>query len=99
VARRNSTLVPSQALAVMNSPFVHEQAARWADKAIKTGHDTTAQVEKMFLRAIGRLPSTEESRLLVEQVQASRESSLHEHDVWKDIALIIFSLNDFIFLK
>ncbi|MCC6586381.1 MAG: PSD1 domain-containing protein [Bryobacterales bacterium] len=46
---RDVTNVPAQSLALMNSPFVIEQAGRWAQQ--------NEEAETMFLRAVGR-PAT-----------------------------------------
>ena len=51
--RRNSSLVPAQALFLMNSELVRLEAKRWAERKPK--------VEEMYLSAFGRAPTSEES--------------------------------------
>ncbi|MGH9659918.1 MAG: DUF1553 domain-containing protein, partial [Bryobacteraceae bacterium] len=53
-ARRETTTVAPQALALLNSEFVHEQARRLAASA--------GSVEAAWRRALGRAPSAEEKR-------------------------------------
>ena len=54
--RRELTSPPSQALAMMNSPFVHHQAARWAAAARREG----TGMGRMFRTALGRWPTDAE---------------------------------------
>ena len=49
---RDVTNVPAQSLALMNSPFVIDQAAKWAKRA--------DSLDQMFLRALGRKPTAAE---------------------------------------
>jgi hypothetical protein len=79
--RRFVTIVPQQALFLMNSPFLHEQARRLAAVAgndCQAGSSTTAAgsrvdqaeaVRKLYLRALGRPPTGDELALGVEFVQ------------------------------
>ncbi len=66
--QRDVTNVPAQSLALMNSPFVIEQAAKWA----KRGDD----VEQMFLRALGRRPTAAEKDAALSYVSGASMESL-----------------------
>jgi len=50
--RRNSSLVPAQALFLMNSELVTLEAGKWADR--------TPSIEQMYLEAFGRAPTASE---------------------------------------
>ena len=50
--RRNASLVPAQALFLMNSELVRLEARRWAEQA--------PSVEQMYLEAFGRTPTSAE---------------------------------------
>jgi mono/diheme cytochrome c family protein len=56
VAERLPTTTPSQALFLMNSPFVHEQAAKFARKIHAFPGDTRTKLKWAFLTAHGRVP-------------------------------------------
>jgi hypothetical protein len=69
--RRASTTTPLQALTLLNSKFVNEQAGFFAERVEReAGPDQAAQVRRAFQIALGRLPTTEEqtaaSRLVAE---------------------------------
>ena len=49
---RDVTNVPAQSLALMNSPFVIDQAAKWAKRS--------DNLDQLFLRALGRKPTARE---------------------------------------
>ena len=58
--KRAVTNVPSQALAMMNSPFIHDQADKWGAGASDNGANSIA----MFRTALGRHPSAQECEVL-----------------------------------
>lgn len=61
VGRRSVSNVPAQALALMNDPFVVDQARTWAARlAREAGPDSSAQVELAYALAFGRSPRPEE---------------------------------------
>ena len=56
--RRNRSTIAPQALLLMNNNFVITQAKFFAERLRKeAGVNATAQVEKAFLLALGRMPS------------------------------------------
>ncbi len=55
IGRRGVSNVPAQALAMMNNPFVVEQARHWAERVLSEPHATPAdRVQAMYLAAFGR---------------------------------------------
>ena len=55
--RRDVTNVPSQALALLNDPFVLQQAGRWADRLVSRNHAAPRQrIVHMFRVALSRPP-------------------------------------------
>jgi hypothetical protein len=60
VGQREVTTVPSQALYLMNSPFVQEQARALAERVLANGGDDEARVERAFRLTLARSPSTAE---------------------------------------
>ena len=63
VGDRLVTNVPAQALALMNDPFVHEQARLWGERAMKSVEDgvLTVAIDTMWQQAFGRAPSGRKS--------------------------------------
>ena len=94
VSHRNETLVPTQALAMMNSPFVNQQAQLWAQRELRQDASIGERAKHMFIKAIGRPPSESEQEILVQHVTDNNTVS-----GWTDVAHILFSLNDFMFVR
>jgi hypothetical protein len=75
ISIRNRSTVATQALTLMNSPWVHERAKIAADKLALAGlrnafdHDEATTLSQIYLQTLGRLPNPEElswSRRLLE---------------------------------
>ena len=106
MGRRNVTNVPAQSLALMNDPFVAEQAARWARKAVADADLTPQQrIDQMVREAFARGPTNDELQgaLAFLTTQADRhgvsftEQPRHEA-VWADFAHALFNAKEFIFV-
>ena len=105
MGRRTVSNVPAQALMLMNDPFVHQQAERWADRVLANPGDTHARIRMMYESAFGRLPSAdEEEKLSVYVSRLTRRpdgSTLADTDarkVWSDVAHVLFNVKEFIYL-
>ena len=69
-----STFAP-QALILMNSPFVHAQAKVMAVSIVKdAGDDTSKQLDTLYRRCVGRLPSEMERKLATEFLAAQADT-------------------------
>ncbi len=101
VGRRNSTVVPSQALARLNSPLVHLQARRWGEAIRRGDGEVRDRITNMFLAAIGRPPKAEELATLVAFLAEQRavRPDVDEASRWADVGHVLFNLNEFIFLR
>ena len=104
---RDVTNVPSQSLALLNDPFVLDQASVWAERLVARKDDAIdARLTSMFLQALARPPTPEEldrwrsltSRLAGGQGIAATEI-LASKTVWKDIAHTFFNTKEFLYLK
>jgi hypothetical protein len=83
-----STFAP-QALILMNSPFVHAQAKGLALVLVKeVGTDTDKQLDGLYRRAVGRVPTADERKLATEflkdQTETIRERLKTKHPVGID---------------
>ena len=104
--RRDVTNVPAQALALLNDPFVVQQADVWARRLIeRTEPSVAARIDAMFLTALSRPPREEERNRfaqvinqLAELHQVPSDQILPSHAVWKDAAHAMFNLREFIYI-
>ena len=60
--RRLNTTVPTQALFLMNDPFVHEQSAGFARRILAARAEERARLEWAFEVALARTPTADETR-------------------------------------
>ena len=105
--RRDVTNVPSQALAMLNDPFVIQQADFWADRLLEQeGGTLEERLERMFVRAFSRPPSSEEvarfgelTRSLGRLYRVPQEHILASKEIWKDVAHSLFNTKEFIYLR
>ncbi len=93
--RRFVTIVPQQALFLMNSPFLHEQARRLGAMVGNEGQADTSSasagslvdpaegVHKLYLRALGRPPAADELALGIEFVERQTAANAAEIGKWK----------------
>ena len=91
--RRFVTTIPQQALFLMNSPFLHEQARRLAacvgqggqagPSAAESLADPAEGVRKLYLRALGRPAEPDELALGIEFVRRQTATNLADSGNWK----------------
>lgn len=104
--RRDVTNVPAQALALLNDPFVLQQADVWAQKLVTRENDSISiRVAEMFQTGLNRAPTAEEQARFEQTVaqfaelhQVPAESILKSLAVWKEISHIVFNMNEFIYI-
>ncbi|MFH1303050.1 MAG: PSD1 and planctomycete cytochrome C domain-containing protein [Planctomycetota bacterium] len=105
-ARRELTTVPTQALYLMNSPFVHQQAEILARKLIQETSDPRARVELAWQTSMGRVPTadqfSENSEFIKGYMVALEESGVaveaRELMVWSALARTLLTRNEFLFV-
>ncbi len=103
---RDITNVPAQALALLNDPFVLDQARVWGERVVEDGAaDARARVDAMFRTALRRPASpTERERFaglaaeLASLEGVPRENLLASAAVWRDVAHAIFNLKEFVYI-
>lgn len=104
--RRDVTNVPAQALALLNDPFVLQQAEVWSQRLLARPTDSIAsRLDDMFRSAINRSPTAEEQarfqqaiQQLAELYQVPSDQILTNSAIWKDIAHALFNLNELIYI-
>ncbi len=103
---RDVTNVPAQALALLNDPFVLQQADVWSQKLVAQTNDTIpSRIEAMFLVALNRPPTVDEKSRFEETVrqfaelhQVSPDAVLSSQPIWKEISHVLFNVNEFIYI-
>ena len=103
IGRRPVTIVPSQSLAMLNSPLVHELADDWArllvaGGAIDSPQDTQRRLDEVWQKALGRpIHANEQATMqrLLEEVATSDRAS---REVWKDIVHVVFNHPEFMWI-
>lgn len=101
--RRDETQVPTQALVMLNDPFVRAMAEHWAHRLVQDGATSVdVRIRNMFLQALGRPPTDEETRrwtAFVQELSTSNETLLTNPIVWKQTAHTLFNLQEFIYYE
>ena len=105
-ARRELTTVPTQSLYLMNSEFIHVQAAGLAKRVMSDASDAAARVGLMFQVAIARRPSEDELadalQFLSSYIEALATSETAQEDrqlaAWSGLARTMLTRNDFLFV-
>ncbi len=102
--RRDVTNVPAQALAMLNDPFVLQQADVWGKELVRrTKDDLNGRIDAMFRTALGRPARAEELERFGRFV--NEVATLHKVPasdvlasavVWRDMSHVMFNLQEFI---
>ena len=104
--QRDTTNVPAQSLALLNSPFVIGQAAEWG-RRLAEGEATSldGRIAHMFVKVLARPPSEAERARVTDYLNAVAEERgvntsllLYDAAVWQDVAHSLFNLKEFIFI-
>jgi hypothetical protein len=101
LGKRDVTNVPAQSLALLNDPFVIEQAAQWANTVLSAEPNDDARVRRMFATAFARLPSEVElagSRAYLADL-AREHGQGQDKLVWRDFAQSLFNVKEFIYVR
>ena len=82
-------------LALMNDPFVHEQARLWGESSLKEAEEIglTDAIELMWQRSFGRIPSAEELAMAREFVEGKGVEG------WADLAHALIQAKEFRFIR
>jgi Protein of unknown function (DUF1553) len=95
--RREVTTVPTQALFLMNSQFVREQANRAAEKLLKSGEASEQErIAKVYREVLGRAPNPEELKQSAEYLKAaSAAANAEDKAAWSHLYQALFASAEF----
>ena len=103
--QRNSTTVPTQALFLMNSPFMQEQARALARRLLEKSSSAAERVQYLFLLVYGRPANNQELLNAMDYLfrfgELDDKDSLSERKIeqWASLCQAVFGRNEFLFLN
>jgi Protein of unknown function (DUF1553)/Protein of unknown function (DUF1549)/Planctomycete cytochrome C len=102
IGRRSVSNVPAQALALMNGPFVRQQAEVWATRLLKEQPNATPEqrIAWLYERAFSRPATTEEMKDALDFVAPPPAGAGgDEKATWADLCHVLLNVKEFIFIK
>ncbi len=105
IAMRQPTTTPTQALFLMNSPFVHEASDGFARRVVSVSGDDHAKMRWAFETVHGQVPEDAVLRDAIAFVSAYREKlagneAIGEKDIaaWSALARVLLTSNAFLYV-
>lgn len=101
IAQRTTSTVATQALFLMNSPKVIEQARHAAEVVIKSSPDTEKRIDTAFQNSLQRSPTEKEQtqvREFLESSQSGNATADDVRDLWARFIQTLWSTPEFRFL-
>ena len=102
VGQRDVTTVASQALYMMNSPFVHERAAEMAQRAVASSSTDQARIDYAFRLAFGRGADAKEHQVSLaflseyeNSLDASKPSPNRRQEAWTKLCHSLLASGEF----
>jgi len=102
MGRRSVSNVPAQALALMNNPFVLQQAELCAKHILADPKLTPAErITRLYVAAFGRQPSQSELSEALEFLgkAGSKNGSTADLRAWADLCHVLMNVKEFIFIS
>ena len=102
--RRDVTNVPTQALTLLNDPFVGAMAKHWAARLLQAPHTTPEdRVRTMFVQAFGREPQDDElsrwNAAVREFATPNGGELMQDEAAWAQLAHALFNTTEFLFYR
>jgi hypothetical protein len=98
VGRRARTVVPTQALLLMNSLFVMRQAELVAQRIMRDQHDRDSRINLLFERLYSRMATAEEMSSVSELVDGYEEIGADETAVWTAVCQTLLTSHEFFYI-
>ncbi len=102
IGRRSVSNVPAQALVMLNSPFVAEQAELWAKRLLSNaGQNDGDRMQQMYLEAFGRRATIEELAAMTAFMNGQQGfyTLADAHRPWTDLAHVLLNAKEFVFVE
>ncbi|MDF2374762.1 MAG: DUF1553 domain-containing protein [Verrucomicrobiales bacterium] len=101
VGKRSKSTIPTQALFLTNSDFIHQRSRAAAAELLKSGVSSDeSRVELAFRRAMGRPPTESEASLAMSFLRESGDdASTDKSEAWAALKRALFASVDFRYLR
>lgn len=102
VGCRSESNVPAQALTMLNDPFVHEQAERWAARVLAADMPPRERVQTMYRTAFGRRADAAEANAALAFLLEQSDLHGRPHDdlrSWSDLAHVLLNTKEFVLVR
>lgn len=99
--RRPQTTVPTQALYLLNSDFMHEQSAVLGKMALDAAEAPGAEVDYLYQTLLGRAPNPVESQRalgLIADLSGGSEDPAHLQEACGHLAHVLMASTEFLYL-
>ena len=98
--RRSVSVLPTQALFMMNSDFLIKTADATAERLLSEQEDVDQRIDLLTIRALGRPASAEEREVFHDYLDEMRQELGDDAvGVWSGLCQLVFSSVDFRYLK
>jgi hypothetical protein len=97
---RNETIVPTQALFLLNNGLLRKRASVLATQMLAETKDDAARLERLWLRVLSRPitpPEQEEALKFLEESRASGDSKKTISVLWTELTHSLLASNEFLF--
>jgi hypothetical protein len=99
VGRREVTTVPTQALALMNNAWVHEQSRAIAQRVLGAAESREQRAEAAWMLVLGRPPSrSEQTAALAHLAHLQQSQAADETAAWTSLCHVLINSNEFIYI-
>ncbi len=97
--RRNNSIITTQSLYMMNSPFILEQSEAIAKKLLKPPHPSAKRLlDKLYIDLLGRSPDRSEQEQIIASFHKLKQIETDDLKVWTAITQTILASIDFRYL-
>ena len=96
--KRNVSTVPTQALFLLNHPFVHQQAQAAARRLLATAHSDDARIDQAYRLCLGRPPTAAERDIALRHLGAAPAGESRE-EAWAGLFHALFASADFRYIE
>lgn len=93
--KRDRSTVPGQALYLFNSPFVIDQAGKFARSIMPAAKDDVARVRLVFQRSLGREPLESELNQALELVRLTKAELDSDEKAWASLCQGMLATTEF----
>ncbi len=106
IGRRNVSNVPSQALMLLNHPFVLQQSEVWAKRLLADEKSEAGRLDRLFQEAFARIPQPDEITLAQEFLDAQRRQLVESGSsgeqnalfAWRDLCHVLINAKEFYYV-